>query len=683
MFLNVSKSETRVRPGGIVICLCIVHFCLLAFSSWNKSPTYDEPNHLRYGKQIIESFDFTRFDNSKMPVSALNAVSEKIHANIFSDRNSRRLLLAGRLPNMLFGTAILPAVYLIARMFFGSGAAVVAAVAAALDPNIIAHSRLITTDIPVTTFVIWAAFFWVRYSRDHSPKHLVPAAVLSGFGLISKYSALVFAVYVILAFPVWLIRRLRADLSRTVSAAGVFCSCFPAHALLWIGIVVVTIWAGYGFRGIGDTIDTVRWKTDSMQAFSSAFPGFICPLPPAYLEGLDWCVYDDRRPVDVYCCQEKTTEPVKRYFFVAFVIKTPVGFLILWMAALAVLAVNRRITGSIRAFMLPGFWYFIVIAFTLRSQLGIRYMLPFFPFMHVLAACVFHPENPSWLRKTGWVMLAWVVVSVLMFYPHFIPYCNELTGGRINLYRYLSDSNVDWGQDQWLVDAAVRKYHGYPLSRFAELPTPGIVTIPVGDLTGITAPWERYRWLRENYRPVDSIGYSCLVFQVPFEDMLRFHNPISIMRIPGDTEIGFPGLTETMYRLSPDKASFCERIVREPFPDVASDYANVRSPFRIVREGFMRISRPGVYLLGVESDDGSQIWLNRRLVVDNSGSHTVSFIGRVFMFDEGYYACRICYDDYGGDRFFKFYARCLDQTQFDDEIRFFQAVEPAARDRES
>ena len=44
------------------------------------------------------------------------------------------------------------------------------------------------------------------------------------------------------------------------------------------------------------------------------------------------------------------------------------------------------------------------------------------------------------------IVLWYFVVSVLTF-PFYISYFNETIGGSINGYKYVADSNLDWGQD--------------------------------------------------------------------------------------------------------------------------------------------------------------------------------------------------------------------------------------------
>jgi tetratricopeptide (TPR) repeat protein len=58
-----------------------------------------------------------------------------------------------------------------------------------------------------------------------------------------------------------------------------------------------------------------------------------------------------------------------------------------------------------------------------------------------------------WAHVVG-VLLAWHVVSSARAYPNYLAYSNEFWGGPANTYKYLTDSNTDWGQQL----KAVKKY---------------------------------------------------------------------------------------------------------------------------------------------------------------------------------------------------------------------------------
>ncbi len=67
---------TSRRIALVVLLLLAGLFVLEAASIRGKSLTYDAPDHLRYGLGILHG-DATRFDDSKMPISAWNALPKR------------------------------------------------------------------------------------------------------------------------------------------------------------------------------------------------------------------------------------------------------------------------------------------------------------------------------------------------------------------------------------------------------------------------------------------------------------------------------------------------------------------------------------------------------------------------------------------------------------------------------
>jgi hypothetical protein len=65
--------------------------------------------------------------------------------------------------------------------------------------------------------------------------------------------------------------------------------------------------------------------------------------------------------------------------------------------------------------------------------------------------------------------------------------------------------------------------------------------------------------------------------------------------------------------------------------------------------GWMR-AEEGVYTFETNSDDGSWIYLNDRLVLDNGGTHPAKIARRTVRLRQGWYAFRLRYEDTGGDR---------------------------------
>jgi hypothetical protein len=136
------------------------------------------------------------------------------------------------------------------------------------------------------------------------------------------------------------------------------------------------------------------------------------------------------------------------------------------------------------------------------------------PFLFVAAGRVV-----PWARgRRPWAALAaglalWTA-STFWIHPHYLAYFNETVGGPGQGWRWLIDSNLDWGQDHAEVER-VAAGRLPPLIVDPGGPIAGRVAVPASGLAG-TSPREAqvYAWLRDHFRPVDSIGYSWLVFDV-------------------------------------------------------------------------------------------------------------------------------------------------------------------------
>ncbi|MDP8236375.1 MAG: TIGR03663 family protein [Candidatus Erginobacter occultus] len=71
-------------------------------------------------------------------------------------------------------------------------------------------------------------------------------------------------------------------------------------------------------------------------------------------------------------------------------------------------------------------------------------------------------------------------------------------------------------------------------------------------------------------------------------------------------------------------------------------------PLSILWDGLIEITRGGNYVFATESDDGSWLFIDERLVVDNGGAHAVQYRSGEVTLEEGFHRIRIKYFDVGG-----------------------------------
>jgi hypothetical protein len=182
---------------------------------------------------------------------------------------------------------------------------------------------------------------------------------------------------------------------------------------------------------------------------------------------------------------------------------------------------------------------FVLIPTTGGLDLGIRYVLPIFPLLAIAAGTVLKVDPPRFgLRLAAVsVLLLASASSSLVHAPLHLGYFNEVAGRTPE--RFLSDSNLDWGQDIWrLADwwaargrppISLACFNLLPLSDYgiegqdAQPSRQPVVGLLAASLTRITILGDSSDLAASPYRaleqktPIARVGSSVLVFQMDGE----------------------------------------------------------------------------------------------------------------------------------------------------------------------
>ncbi len=73
-------------------------------------------------------------------------------------------------------------------------------------------------------------------------------------------------------------------------------------------------------------------------------------------------------------------------------------------------------------------------------------------------------------------------------------------------------------------------------------------------------------------------------------------------------------------------------------------------PFSILWRGKIAIPESGIYTFGTRSDDGSYVYVDGQLVVDNGGSHGAEDRSGVIQLEQGFHEIEVRYSELGGSR---------------------------------
>ncbi len=112
------------------------------------------------------------------------------------------------------------------------------------------------------------------------------------------------------------------------------------------------------------------------------------------------------------------------------------------------------------------------------------------------------------------------------------------------------------------------------------------------------------------------------------------------------------GLTKYLYRdrrpdAFPVRTSIEDKEIN--FSWTSEEEKPLYSPFCVTWEGYIEITEAGRYSFFIESDDGSELWIDDHQVVDNSGSHATEKKGNTIFMERGQHSVRLTYFDVAGD----------------------------------
>lgn len=110
--------------------------------------------------------------------------------------------VAWRLPSLFFGTAIIPAVFILTFIIFGPIAAMFASTAIAFENLTFVMSRITMNDVFITFFAVCAFIFCALYLKSTKLKYLIFCAIFLGLSVSSKWTGL-YAIAVCTSFILW------------------------------------------------------------------------------------------------------------------------------------------------------------------------------------------------------------------------------------------------------------------------------------------------------------------------------------------------------------------------------------------------------------------------------------------------------------------------------------------------
>jgi 4-amino-4-deoxy-L-arabinose transferase-like glycosyltransferase len=524
-FNTLLSSDPGQNTFAILVLL--LFFVFSALSVWGRDKTIDERRHYRYGMNILHG-NSTRFDDSKMPVSAWNALPAKI-AESFPNGLLKSVFssyILARLMTTVFSMVTGYGVYLWTRKLYGFIPALFALGLYVLDPNIIAHSQLVTTDVYVMGMILISSYCLWKFARDRRWQAGVILCVMLGLTQLTKYTAL--ALYPL--FAIALLAHDWSDLRSIFHSAGwrgiaKEASRYLQYALAALLVSILILNIGFLFNGTFKSFAEYHFRSELFQAWQQKV-SIVIPTPYPFLEGLDWVIHRERTGIgygSIYLLGRLQDHGFPGYYLIASLYKEPIATQLFMSAACFTYFLKphkRQSFWSKEIFLLlPVLFFSIYFNFFYNAQIGIRYYLVVFPLLFVFTGSLFSNWNEffPWQKLLSISLMLYLAVSVLSYYPYYITYFNELVWDKTQTYKIIADSNLDWGQSRSEVD---KYFAEHPSAKPPSAkPESGLFVVAVNRLVGISTDPQRFAWLRENFEPVGIVANYYLIYDISQEEI--------------------------------------------------------------------------------------------------------------------------------------------------------------------
>jgi len=582
----------------IAACLLIFMLFMAVFSMRNDSLTMDELAHLPAGYSYLIKKDMRLNpehpplikDLAALPLLFIKGISfpdnikawqEDIngqwdfgHYFLYETGNpTEKMIFWSRIPMVLVLLLLGFYVFKWAKEIFGNLPGLLALFFFSFSPTLLAHGRLVTTDIGAAAGIFIATYYFLRVLKEPTKKNILIAGISFGLAQLVKFTAILLVPFFGFLTLIWVLLKAKKNKKEELKEPKSFIIYFLLFTIVLI-VGFLLVWLVYQYHVLDYPPERQARDIEFLLSshpirFLGPFLSKVAKIPilrafGQYLLGLFLVFQRASFGHTTYFLGEVSAGGWRNYFPIVYIIKEPLAFYLLTTISLIFLAWKIKrpfwqepfqrlliwIQNHFPEFSMLSF-IFLYWASSLSSPLniGVRHLLPVFTFTILLVS----KGTMGWLRSPHCylkcsfliLLLLWQAISVISIYPHFLTFFNEIVGGPDKGYIYVVDSNLDWGQDlkglaKWVNDQEIKEiyvdYFGGSDPKFHlkekyrswwgtrdknELPKGSYLAVSASlyqggrgkPVPGFSQSHSYYLWLSERDL-VKKIGYSIFVFYI-------------------------------------------------------------------------------------------------------------------------------------------------------------------------
>jgi len=570
----------KIRANFLAILILGFMFTAMFFSSKGflgdpgDSATMDEVAHVPASYVMVKELDY-RLNPEHPPLAKILAgVSIVLSGSVNLDGVSlvgldqwgtgwkmlyetksdpAKVLFWGRFPIILLTIFLGLFIYRWCKELFGKRTALIVLILYASYPDILAHGRLVTTDVASALGFAVAVYYFNKLLDKSSRRTIFAAGLATGIAFLFKFSAVILPIsFLLLIFAkvFFFSKDKKYFINLKLLLRDWFFVSAIAVILVWLAYIPLVLHTSLqAEHNLIETSLPTIYLSGVRSFLHFLESNFLLRALGHFLLGLFLVFGRVAGGNDTFIMGQMSEKSFHWFFPVAWLIKTPIPVIVLFLTSIALMirlkvkkSLDRKQSWILLVFLIPFFLYWF-ISITGSLNLGIRHLIPTIPFLLLSIGFLVNyliVLNRNFIHL--FIGLAIVnVFSVYSNFPHFLSYFNESVP-RDQRYEYLIDSSLDWGQDLLRLKKFVddNQIHNIKVDYFGgskasyyipdsialhskDGPTTGWLAISASffqssKLKAVINNEPSYSWL-DNIAPVAIIGDSILVYNISKADL--------------------------------------------------------------------------------------------------------------------------------------------------------------------
>lgn len=408
-----------------------------------------------------------------------------------SGNDADQILFWSRFPIILLSLLLGFFIFKWTRELAGKLAGLFALALYTFNPNILGHNHYVTTDIGIAAFITFSFYYFIKFIRKPSWKNVFLGGLFLGLVQLAKFSSiLIFPVLFLILFIYPLIKN-KTEEEKEKNRIRILGEYF-GKGLVAFAFSMTIVWFAYSINTFNMTKETTaqviefnfpeKNNDNPKNLYTNKVLNLINetsitrPLS-TYGIGIGYVFRRVAGGNGAYFLGEVSSKAFLAYFPTVFLIKEPLVSLLFMISAfgLAFFKIAKNLKEIQKKYLKSIFeklvfylqkniasasMFLFVLLYSYLSitgnlNIGLRHLFPIFPFAYILTSKIIFEFVKNRKEKSSQTIIyaSILILTLTLFfqsifaYPNYMSYFNESVGGPKNGYKFVTDSNADWGQD--------------------------------------------------------------------------------------------------------------------------------------------------------------------------------------------------------------------------------------------